>query len=212
MHLDLNLLERWLTGWSLARGVALPRAGGGGLVVEVGWPGQVRRHVFVEAGPALRACAARIREPLVYLKAAVGPDELRRALPAAWQIEEARYLMYCPGPMAAPAGELPAGYAVQLGVEHGASVLCLVDAAGQTAATGRVVVHRGTAVFDRIETMEGYRRRGLGSAVMHALDQLARQAGATERLLVATEQGRALYQRLGWRVVAPYSTAVLAAL
>lgn len=44
---------------------------------------------------------------------------------------------------------------------------------------------------------------------MFALDALAEQAGVSERLLVATEAGRALYIRLGWLVLAPYSTAVL---
>ncbi|NHZ36198.1 GNAT family N-acetyltransferase [Massilia sp. CCM 8692] len=75
---------------------------------------------------------------------------------------------------------------------------------------GRVVVHGTTAVFDRIETFAPHQRKGLGSALMAALDPLAQQAGVSERLLVATEAGRSLYLALGWRVLAPYSTAVLA--
>ncbi|QDA61304.1 GNAT family N-acetyltransferase [Hymenobacter jejuensis] len=209
MTLDLGLLERWLTGWSLARGLPLPQPYGGGLVVEVGWPEQVRRHVFVEAGPALQACAARIRDPFIYLKAAVEPAHLRRALPAPWQIEQPRYLMRSTEPMTPV--PMPAGYDVQATVEHGASVIRLVDATGQTAAMGRVVMHGASAVFDRIETQEAHRRKGLGTSVMSALDDLAKQAGVSERLLVATEAGCALYQRLGWRVVAPYATAVLPA-
>lgn len=82
-----------------------------------------------------------------------------------------------------------------------------VDASGRTAAQGGVVFNAGCAVFDRIETMEGHRRQGLASAVMAALDT---KAGDAERLLVATEAGRALYASLGWQVLAPYSTAVLA--
>nr|WP_262904636.1 GNAT family N-acetyltransferase [Hymenobacter lucidus] len=117
--------------------------------------------------------------------------------------------MYGPGPLSSP-GPLPAGYAVAHTTEHGAQVLHLLDVAtGQPAATGRVVLHQGCAVFDRIETMQAYRRRGLGTIVMGRLDALAEAAGASERLLVATEAGRALYQRLGWQVVAPYATAVL---
>jgi GNAT superfamily N-acetyltransferase len=208
MPLDLPLLERWLTGWSLARGLPLPQPFGGGLVVEVGWPEQVRRYVFAEAGEALQACAAHIQAPFVYLKAAVEPAQLRQALPPAWQIEAPRYFMCCPTPMR-PLGPLPTGYEAQLHLEHGASVIRLLDAAGQTAATGRVVLHHGTAVFDRIETQEPHRRKGLGTHILVALDVLAVQAGITERLLVATEAGRELYQRLGWQVVAPYSTAIL---
>lgn len=206
--LDLNLLQRWLAGWSLARGLPLPRREGGGLVVEVGWPEQLRRHVFIDAGPALQGCAARIGQAGIYLKAAVDSDTLRRALPARWTIEQPRYLMRRCAPMAGQAAA-PAGYTMQRGMEHGAHVVRYADAGGETAALGRVVLHEGTAIFDRIETMEGHRRLGLASAVMAALDALV-TADVAERLLVATEAGRALYASLGWQVLAPYSTAVLA--
>ncbi|WP_303312675.1 GNAT family N-acetyltransferase [Hymenobacter sp. BT730] len=187
--------------------MSLPRPYKGGLVVDVGWPEQVRRYVFTEAGEALQACAADIREPFVHLKAAVEPAHLRRALPAAWQIQSPGYLMSCSAAMTA-SNPLPAGYEMQLSVDQGASVLRLVDEAGQMAAMGRVVVHQGTAVFDRIETQETHRRKGLGTHLMCGLDALAVQAGITERLLVATEAGRALYLTLGWQVIAPYSTAI----
>jgi len=209
MRPDLDLLERWLAGWSLARGLPLPQREGGGLVVEVGWPEQLRRHVFVDAGSALQACAARIGQAGIYLKAAVDAETLRRALPARWTMEQARYLMHRSAPMTAQAAA-PAAYAMRAGREHGAHVVRCVDADGQTAALGRLVLHGGTAIFDRIETMEGHRRQGLATAVMCALDALAVADGhAAERLLVATEAGRALYASLGWQVLAPYSTAVL---
>jgi hypothetical protein len=44
---------------------------------------------------------------------------------------------------------------------------------------------------------------------MQHLDALARQAKVTERLLVATEAGRGLYLSLGWRLLSPWTTAVL---
>ena len=206
---ELDRLERWLARWSLARGLPPPPRRDGGLVVEVGGPEQLRRHVFLDAGPALQACAARIREPRVYLKAAVDTEAMRRALPPRWTLEQARYLMHRRAPMdgAAP---VPAGYTRQTSAEHGARVVRLLDAGGQTAAMGRVVVHHGTAIFDRIETEPAHRNRGLASAVMRALDAQAADDHAAERLLVATEAGRALYVRLGWQVLAPYSTAVLA--
>lgn len=53
---------------------------------------------------------------------------------------------------------LPAGYVAHVTVEHGASIIRLVDATGQIAASGRVVVHGGSAIFDRIETREAHRR------------------------------------------------------
>jgi GNAT superfamily N-acetyltransferase len=216
MEVELCLLERWLTGWSLARGLPLPRHHGGGLVVDVGWPDQVRRHVFADAGSALQQCAANTHEPFVYLKAAVDPARLRLALPERWRVETPRYLMAAPALAPAPAAmrrspALPAGYVFNMDQEHGACVIRVFDAAGQAAAIGRVVLVGGTAVFDRIETFAPHRRKGLASALMAALDALAEQGAVSERLLVATEAGRALYLGLGWQVLAPYSTAVLTA-
>lgn len=208
MNVDLSLLDRWQTGWSLSRGLPLPTHDGGGLVVEVGLPEQVRRHVFVEAGRELRECAAHIHAPFIFLKAAVDPDQMRRALPPRWKIESPGYLMARPA-AAAPVAP-PAGYSASVDLEHGAHVIRFADATGQTAASGRVALNGASAVFDRIETLEAHRRKGLGTALMSALDALAAQAGASERLLVATEAGRALYLSLGWQVLAPYSTAVLA--
>lgn len=207
MNVDLSLLERWLTGWSLSRRLPLPTREGGGLTVEVGWPDQLRRHVFVDAGRELRECASRIHAPFIYLKAAVDPGQMRRALPARWEIESPHYIMHCPAAMTRSAP--PAGYVASVEVEQETYAVRFTDSTGQLAASGRVVVNRGTAVFDRIETLEPHRRRGLGSALMCALDAVAEQAGVSERLLIATDAGRALYLSLGWLEVAPYSTAFL---
>lgn len=206
---DLDLLERWLSGWSLARGAPLPRRHGGGLVVDVAQPAQLRRYLFVDAGAALQACARDINGPHIYLKATVDATTLRQALPPRWQLESGRHLMACDGPLAA--APLPAGLRVVTSRQHGATVLRVFDDAGAVAASGQLVVHGACAIFDQIETAAAQRRRGLGRFVMGALDVLARQANVRERLLVATDAGRALYLQLGWHVLAPYSTAVLPA-
>jgi len=46
----------------------------------------------------------------------------------------------------------------------------------------------------------------LGRAMMSLLGQ-AKQKRTASELLVATLDGRALYERLGWRTISPYSTA-----
>lgn len=208
--IDLPLLERWLTGWSLSRGVPLPVRDGSGLRVDVGMPQQLRRHVFLDAGPALQACADRIHAPHIYLKAAVDPALLRAALPARWTVDAPGYLMAAPASMVREAA-LPSGYRIETCAEHGAKLIRVVHADGDVAASGRIVIHDGCAVFDQIVTAEPHRRRGLGTVVMHNLDTMARQADVTERLLVATEAGRDLYMTLGWQVLAPWATAVLPA-
>lgn len=45
--------------------------------------------------------------------------------------------------------------------------------------------------------------------IMLTLDAIAKGTHVKERLLVATEAARALYESLGWSVLAPWSTAVL---
>ncbi len=207
MNVDIALIERWLIGRSLARGLPLPIHQGGGLRVDVGSPDELRRHVFLDAGAALQDCAAQNHAPYIFLKAAVEPEVMRAALSPHWKIEEVGYLMR--GPVAMTGNtELPPGYRIALETEHGGQVARIVHASGQTAAVGRVALHAGCAVFDQIVTEESHRRLGLGTLVMLTLDTLAVRASVMERLLVATEDGRALYERLGWRVAAPWSTAV----
>ena len=208
MKLNLALIERWLTGRSLARGRPLPVKDSGGLCVEVGNAEEVRRHVFLDAGPALQACAAQTRTPLIFLKAAVAPDVMRAALPERWRTEDAAYLMHGPTVISGK-GTLSPDYHISLEVEHGGYIVRVTHASGELAASGRVAVHAGSAVFDQIVTDEAHRRVGLGTVVMLNLDALAEKAGVTERLLVSTKAGRALYERLGWTVLAPWSTAAL---
>jgi GNAT superfamily N-acetyltransferase len=209
-EIDLPLLERWLTGWSLSRGVPLPVRDGGGLRVDAGMPLQLRRYVFADAGPALQACADRIHAPYIYLKAPVDPEVLRAALPPRWCVEPPGYLMQGPPSMSSQ-GELPAGYAIEHASEHGARLVRVLSASGELAASGRITLDGGCAVFDQIVTSESHRRLGLATAVMQGLDALAGQASVTERLLVATEEGRRLYTKLGWQLLAPWATAVLPA-
>jgi ribosomal protein S18 acetylase RimI-like enzyme len=205
---DFSLIERWLTGWSLSRGLLPPVHQDGGLVVEVGKPDQLRRHVFLDAGQALQACADRIHAPHIFLKAPVAPDVLRRALPERWRIEPPGHLMACPAPMTSHV-TLPPAYRLAFETQKDAHVVRVIHTSDEQAASGRLVVHGRCAIFDQIETAEHHRRRGLGTVVMQALDSIAIRTGASERLLVATDNGRALYSRLGWHMLAPWSTAVL---
>jgi GNAT superfamily N-acetyltransferase len=81
---------------------------------------------------------------------------------------------------------------------------------GTLAASGYAAETSEAFVFDRIVTAPAHRRRGLGAGVMAALRAMRSRHDVPE-LLVATEEGRCLYQRLGWRVLSPYATAERAA-
>ena len=79
---------------------------------------------------------------------------------------------------------------------------------GTLAASGYAAETDEVFAYDRIVTSADHRRRGLGTAVMSLLGH----SGTDRRMpsvLVATDQGRALYESLGWRVLSPYATAFI---
>ena len=78
---------------------------------------------------------------------------------------------------------------------------------GLVAASGVIAVSDEDAVAHGIRTNEDHRRRGLASAIMTALVQEAIEAGAKTGLLVASAQGKKLYESLGWKAKASVVTA-----
>ncbi|MCJ9429159.1 GNAT family N-acetyltransferase [Kordiimonas marina] len=207
---DPVLVARWLEGWTRSRETPPPVADHGGLRVDVGLPEQRVRYVFTELGPAIPALAATIHEPYMFLKACASPEAMRAILPPPWSVQPPGYLMTCDGPMTgvmAEVGGLPAGYRLEVNTGAKASSVRVVAEDGSLAASGWVVPVDEFAIYDRIETDPAHRRRGLGRAVMKALEGLAREAGATRGLLVATDDGRALYETVGWSLHTLFCTA-----
>lgn len=73
---------------------------------------------------------------------------------------------------------------------------------GETvAASGRVFVVGGTAVFDKIVVQPAFQRRGLGSFIMKALAAQAIGPDVENGLLLASLDGQKLYSHLGWSPV-----------
>ncbi len=83
---------------------------------------------------------------------------------------------------------------------EGSAVTVRLEADGRVAAEGTVGVLGQDAVFDAIETSPGFQRRGLGTCVVSLLTSYALDHGATHGVLAATNQGRSLYESLGWSV------------
>ncbi len=75
------------------------------------------------------------------------------------------------------------------------------DAEPAVAARGRVAVVGSYAILDRIFTSPDFRRQGLGTFVTRALIAIALEQDVEEGLLVATEDGRELYEYLGWTLL-----------
>ena len=206
---DAGLVEAWVDGWALSRNVAAPIRVAGGHRVVVGEPGHAERFVFPTLDAALSDLAARITEPGIFLKAFCAPEALRAAVGPRWSPQAPGDLMavdlVAVPPPAAPA----AGYGLDLRAEGAVLVVEIHDADGALAASGRAALTGGFAVFDKIITDPAHQRRGLGRIVMGALGERARALGAEQGVLVATPEGRALYEVLGWRFEGRMETVVI---
>jgi GNAT superfamily N-acetyltransferase len=107
---------------------------------------------------------------------------------------------------------MPASYSLRIDeadARNGRVHVHVLASDGTLAASGHAALDRELAIYDRIVTDPAHQRRGLGRAVMHALQALARARGRHAGVLVATDQGRRLYESLGWTMHAPWATAVI---
>ncbi|MCK9687171.1 GNAT family N-acetyltransferase [Scleromatobacter humisilvae] len=202
----------WIRGWALTREVAPPVAHADGFHIAVGLPKQAARYVFPSPSPAIADLGGSITQPWVYIKACASSEQLRALLPDRWRIDDLHYLMNCDATPFPHGGELPAGYRMEVEdamAGAGRGHVRVVAPDGTLAAAGHVALGERLATYDRIVTEPAHQRRGLGRAVMCRLQALARAHGRSEGVLVATEQGRALYEALGWRLHSPWAGAVI---
>ncbi|MDR7269356.1 GNAT superfamily N-acetyltransferase [Pelomonas saccharophila] len=208
MKLD-TLLAAWGRGWSATRGTPAPEAlGDGAWRIAVGLPGHRVRDLLPDWPAArLQAWAAAAERPGAWVKALIDPAAL--VLAPAWQRHAPEYLMSAALQDAA-APPLAAGYRAELR-QQGDKLECRVLAAdGEPAARALVGLTGRHAIFDQVVTEAAHRRLGLGRHAMARLTEAARACGADTGLLVATEEGRALYTALGWQVDSPMAAASVA--
>lgn len=201
--IDASLLEAWLSGRSLARGLPPPVADRGALRVDTRSASETARWVFAAPSPAVRSLAESLNAPGLLIKLCDSVDTLRAFLPEHWVLHAPGYFMMAGE--AAPERSLPAGYHMRTLVAGPVACVEIVAESGELAASGHAA-ETGTAfVYDRIVTTADHRRKGLGGVVMQALRAIRRDE-AVPQLLVATEEGRALYRSLGWTLLSDYST------
>lgn len=203
---DAQVLHAWLSARSVARELPAPVPERGGYRVETASPIEVRRWVFAGITSELVDLAASIHSPRHFLKVCASVEELAAVLQAGWHLGPPSFFMR--GHCQHPERPLPAGYAIH--TERGGAVSYVWVAApgGEVAASGYSAETDEAFVYDRINAAPKHGRKGLGRAVMCRL-QYCKLHDVPE-LLVATEQVRALYETLGWKTVAPYSSASLA--
>lgn len=206
-RVDPELVFAWQAAHSLARKSPPPVLDRGGFRVDTQSEKEVKRWVFPSLCDGLYAIACDISAPRHYLKLCGTSDELRSAIPARWEVQPENYFMETSAMVSEP-GVLPDGYRMELHHAGAVTRVNIVASNGDIAASGSAAETVDAFVYDRIETTADHQRKGLGIAVMRALGS-ARKSFVGPQLLVATEEGRRLYARLGWTVIAPFATATI---
>jgi GNAT superfamily N-acetyltransferase len=206
-HIDPTLVFAWQTAHSVVRGSPLPVHDRGGFRVDTHSEKEVKRWVFPQLCDGLRAIADAITAPRHYLKLCGSDEELRGAVLARWKLQPANYFMMAEVAIF-DAKPLPNGYRMELHQAGPVTRASVIAPDGDLAASGCAAEAADVFIYDRIETAQDHRRKGLGIAVMTAL-RSAKKSLASPQLLVATEDGRNLYANLGWTVLAPFATAII---
>jgi len=205
----IPLIAAWLAARSVARGLPAPVADCGGYRVDVNEADEIQRWVFPAVSEELAALARSISRPAYLVKACAAPEELRAALPAGWQLRAPGYFMAGPDlPHALPV--CPPSYTLETLRSGAVTEVRIWSGTGELAASGYAAETGHIFIYDRIVTAPAHQRRGLGRLLMATLRK-AKQGAATPERLVATEQGRALYEALGWRTLSEFSTGSLPA-
>lgn len=208
---DPQIVAVWAKGWAHAREVTPPVPDSGAYRIEVGLPDHVRRYIFDAPSSAVRQLADRITEPYVFIKVCAPPDVVRTLLPSNWVLQSPAYMMTALEGMTPVNVPLPEGYTLHTTENPGVSIVRILAANGEEAAIGRVGFVEDFAIYDRIATHENHRRRKLGTIIMKELEAIGNARGIKKGLLVATDDGRALYETIGWKMHSLYCTAEIPA-
>jgi GNAT superfamily N-acetyltransferase len=204
-----DIIQKWLTGWSVSRGLPIPSAFRSGFKADVGFEKQKCRYVFPVLNDDFFELAKTVVEPWTFLKVCAPADKLVNLLPPRWVIQPQGYMMHCFHPMKKRALSLNKEFELDLEENGVTYYLQIRDIQGALAASGRVVLIEEIAIYDRISTELEYRRRGLATLLLFELERIALSKGVRKNVLVATEEGRGLYTSLGWDLYSHYTSFVI---
>jgi len=204
-----EIVEKWLKGWCLSREVPFPVPYKSGFHVMVGDEKQKERFVFPELNDDFFQLAHSIDEPWVYLKVSTSPDEFINKIPERWKLQPQGYMMTCFQPMNFPQISLAEGYHLEFSEYNTTFVVRIAAENGEQASIGRVSLIDDIAVYDRIITEKDHQRKGLATFLLKELETIALSKGITNNLLVATEEGKLLYETLGWKMYCLHTSVVI---
>lgn len=206
-HVDDELFRTWLVGWSACRGYETHDDGRTYSVVLSDQGNQTEHFLFEPSTELFLEVAAETRkEPLRLLTVITSsPEHLLDAAGSLGMNVTDRQQSLMSVDMSGQDVEEPRTPGEEFMLERimdGACRRVTVHAHGEVAARGSVCTVNEHAVYDRIVTEEDFRRRGLGTYVMRALTVVALEDDVTTGLLMASADGRALYEFLGWQHLA----------
>ncbi|WP_261512441.1 GNAT family N-acetyltransferase [Chryseobacterium paludis] len=207
---SIDIIEKWLQGWSLSRQLPQPVKYKSGFTVDVNTPMQKKRYVFSEPNDDFLQLAELVDEPWVFLKVSSAFETFKDKIPSKWQMQGDQYMMSCFHPMTVLHYDLPADYRLEYDQYNSTYVIKIITKdGGEQAAIGRVAIVDDLAVYDQIITDQNHRRKGLASFLMKELEKIALSKGAYNNFLVATVEGKSLYESLGWELYSLYTSIVI---
>ncbi|MGP3683372.1 GNAT family N-acetyltransferase [Streptomyces sp. IBSNAI002] len=197
-----ELARSWVDGWTVSRRAPKPVDVPWGLRIQVGRPTEAVRHVLLDAdAETARGLVRSITEPATCIKAFLEPDVMEPWFSPEWEPVDPGFLMAVD--LRPAVVHAPDGYTATAETADGVVSVRILAAGGELAARGQVGLAGTACVFDQIITEPAHQRLGLGTVVMGALTNAAVEHGAGTGVLGATVQGRALYETLDWKVLAP---------
>jgi GNAT superfamily N-acetyltransferase len=204
-------VDGWVDGWTRARETVRPEAVDGGWYVATGSEWEARRFVLSEPTPErLAAILDQDQPPTTIVKLPGEPAEWLPRFGEGWQpIHEGWFMTRALG--RPPRRQPPQQFEVRLETTPTSAIASVLTPEGSVVAWGHIGLGASYAVPDQINTDAKHRRHGLGTVVMAELERHALEAGLERAVLGATDDGRALYERLGWDVGAPLAGASLQA-
>jgi GNAT superfamily N-acetyltransferase len=201
-----DLVMAWGRGRAHSRITAQPEPIDGGFRVAVGPPSpEIREAFHTYTAESLAATAARLDQPGNQIMIAGPTSLLASVVPSTWTMDEGGHLMTVAFTQDAYA--VPGDYRLLLETDGPLTVARAFHRNGDLAASARLGRDGEFGVFDKVVTAPAHQRRGLGSLMMRALSGSAYAQGMRFGLLVGSDDGRALYEHLGWSFVSDFPGA-----
>jgi GNAT superfamily N-acetyltransferase len=201
--LSEQLVRTWVSGWAKCRGYTPQDNGRSMSVLLTDQQNHLETIVYEPTIGEFLELANETREDSYRILTVVTNrmhDLINASAPLQMRITDYQQALMC-ADMGGQDVEDPRHPDEEFKLEHIREPSCRrvsVTVNGEEVATGSVAKQGDHAVFDRIITDPKYRRRGLGSFVMRALTAAILEEEVETGLLMASEEGRRLYQYLGW--------------